>query len=141
MIFGSRHLSPLVFVSAVALAAPGAARIERSGNKWIIDTGVVQKTVQVADGTVLLASFTQIASGRQYVNGRQKSPEVRLSVDDVVISGLDPGWTVVADDIRKLPRGEWQLDLKIRRGAVELEKHYVAYAGTPVIREDRKSVV
>src|ERR1019366_4410318 len=86
-------------------------------------------------GRLGLASFRNEVSGHAYVTAAQPSREFRLSVDGVVITGMTGGWMLVSDQVRQLGPGQWQLDLKLRREGIEMEKHYVAYADTPIIRE------
>lgn len=116
-------------------ATPPSARIEQSGNSWSIDTGVVRKVVRIDDGRFSLVSFRNLRSGREYVSPSQSSPEIRLSVDGKTITGADNEWTLAGADIREINRGQVQLDVKIRRASIELTKHYLAYSGTPIIRE------
>jgi hypothetical protein len=125
----------LFLLLGATLAASPAAVIERHGDEWILDTGLVRKVVRLDAGRLSLASFRNEASDREYVTAGQASPEFRFTADGVVVTGATGGWTLVGDQLRQLVPGEWQLDLKLRREAIEVEKHYVAYAGTPVIRE------
>jgi hypothetical protein len=129
-----RFLLPASVMAFFATAVP-AAIIEHQGNEWILDTGVVRKVVRLEAGRLTLASFRNAASGREYVTAAQPSPEFRLSVDGAVVTGTTGGWILVNDRIQPLGPGQWQLDLKLQRDAIQVEKHYVAYANTPVIRE------
>jgi hypothetical protein len=129
-----RFLLPASVMTFFATAVP-AAVIEHHGNEWILDTGVVRKVVRLEAGRLTLASFRNAASGREYVTAAQPSPEFRLSVDGAVVTGTTGGWILVNDRIQPLGPGQWQLDLKLRCDAIQVEKHYVAYADTPVIRE------
>ncbi|MCX6620461.1 MAG: hypothetical protein NTY38_05180, partial [Acidobacteria bacterium] len=116
-------------------ATPPSARIERSGDSWSIDTGVVRKVVRLRDGKFSLASFRNLHSGRECVSPSQVSPEVRLSVDGKTLTGADGGWTLAAADIQEVTRTQVRLDVKLRRQSIALTKHYLAYSGTPIIRE------
>ena len=129
-----RFLLPASVMTFFATAVP-AAVIEHHGNEWILDTGVVRKVVRLEAGRLTLASSRNAASGREYVTAAQPSPEFRLSVDGAVVTGTTGGWILVNDRIQPLGPGQWQLDLKLRCDAIQVEKHYVAYADTPVIRE------
>lgn len=125
-----------MFVPAMLLTAVlPAAVIERKADEWILDTGAVRKVVRLEAGRFTLASFRNLASGREYVAATQPSPEFRFSADGAIIAGTSGGWTLLNEQTRQLGPGQWQLDLKLQRESLVVEKHYVAYAGTPIIRE------
>lgn len=133
----SRRCGLLWLALAATIFAPraAAAGIERKGNEWVLDTGLVRKVIRVEAGRLELASFRNLVSGREYVSAAQPSPEVRLRVDGSPISGTSGGWNLIGDQRSAPAAGQWQLDLTVRRESLELVKHYVIYAGTPVIRE------
>jgi hypothetical protein len=122
-------------ITTVYTRSLSASIIERIQDGWILDTGLVRKVVQLEAGRLGLASFRNEASGHECIAATQPSPEFRLSVDGAIITGMTGGWTLVSNQVRQLSPGQWQLDLKLRREAIEVEKHYVAYADTPIIRE------
>jgi len=125
-----RWLTLLTLVASVH-----GAVIERSGDDWIVDTGVVRKVLRLKDGCFGLVSFRHAGSGREYVTSGAPSREFQFTVDGAVVSGSSRGWTLVGEQMRPLAPGQWQLDLRLRREAIEVEKHYVAYEHTPIIRE------
>ncbi len=125
----------LLLGTTLAAAVPDPVVIKRTGDEWTLDTGIVRKVVRLEAGRLVLASFRNEVSGREYVSAAQPSPEIRFTVDGAIITGTTGGWTLVGDQVRPLGPGQWQLDLKLRREAIEVVKHYVAYAGTPIIRE------
>ncbi len=132
------RLAILCLVSAVTVVCTAQAqkpRIERNGNAWVLDTGVVRKAVRLEGGRLLLVSFRHPASGREYASAAQVSPEFRFTMDGATVSGADAGWTLVEDNVHRLAQGEWQLDLALRRGSIGITKHYVVYPDTPIIRE------
>ncbi|MBI3665771.1 MAG: hypothetical protein HY236_06015, partial [Acidobacteria bacterium] len=96
---------------------------------------MVEKTISLNCGSFTLASFKNKASQREYVQGGVPSAEIRLSADGKELTGRDGGWTLAREDAHQLAQGEMQLDLTLRRGQLEVSKHYVVYPGTPVIRE------
>jgi hypothetical protein len=128
-------LSTALALLGLLAATATAAVIERKGDEWILDTGLVRKVVRLEEGRLTLASFQNKISAREYVVATQPSPEFRLSVDGAVITGATGGWTLVGDRVREIGPGQWQLDLKVHRESLEVEKHYVAYAESPIIRD------
>ena len=109
--------------------------IRREDDHWVIGNSKVEKIVTLKDGRLLLTSFKNKFSGREYVQGGAPSQELRVTVDGQVITGANQGWQLTAEDSHRLPQGELQLDLKLKNGAVAVSKHYVVYPGSPVIRE------
>jgi hypothetical protein len=109
--------------------------IRHEADRWIIGNSKVEKVVTLKDGRLLLTSFRNKYSGREYVHGGAPSQEVRLSIDGQVITGASQGWVLKGEDSHRLPQGELQLDLKLENGPVGVSKHYVVYPGSPVIRE------
>ena len=63
------------------------------------------------------------------------SEEIRLGLDGEEITGLSGGWSLVREAAHKLAQGEVQLDLTLSNQRIEVTKHYVAFPGTPLIRE------
>jgi hypothetical protein len=124
-----------LFVAFAVAASLHSAVIERRDDAWILDTGLVRKEVRLRSGQLVLSSFRNEVSGREYVAPTQASPEFRVVVDGTAVSGATGGWSLAGDRVAETEPGVWQLDLKVLRGPLEVEKHYVAYAGTPVIRE------
>ena len=109
--------------------------IRHEPGRWAIGTSVVEKVVTLSDGRLILTSFKNKSSGREYVQGEALSNEVRLTVDGKEITGGSRGWVLTGEDSHRLSQGELQLDLKLRHGPLGVSKHYVVYPGSPVIRE------
>ena len=109
--------------------------IRHEADHWVIGTSAVEKITTLKDGRLVLTSFKNKSSGREYVQDNASSQEVRLTLDGQVITGVSQGWVLAGEDSHRLPEGELQLDLKLRNGPVEVSKHYVVYPGSPVIRE------
>ena len=124
-----------MLVTTAFTRASQAIVIECRGAEWILDTGLVRKVVRLEGGQLGLVSFRNEVSGHEYVTATQPSPEIRLSVDGTVITGRTGGWTLISNRVRQLGPGQWQLDLKLQRETIEVEKHYLAYTDTPIIRE------
>ena len=109
--------------------------IRHEEGHWVIGTSAVEKVVRFEDGRLTLASFKNKLSGREYIPGGTVSNEVRFTADGQEITGGSGGWMLVGEDSHQLAQGELQLDLKLRHGPLVITKHYVAYPGSPVIRE------
>lgn len=109
--------------------------IRHEEGRWVLGTAAVEKVVRLENGRLALASFKNKVSGREYIQGGAVSNEVRLSADGQEITGGSGGWVLMGEDSHRLSQGELQLDLKLRHGPLVVTKHYVAYPGSPVIRE------
>jgi hypothetical protein len=103
--------------------------------RWVIGTSVVEKVITLDEGRLVLTSFKNKLSGREYIQDGARSNELRLTVDGQEITGGSSGWTLVGEDSHRLSQGELQLDLKLRHGPLAICKHYVVYPGSSVIRE------
>lgn len=70
----SRRCGLLWLALAATIFAPRAAGagIERKGNEWTLETGLVRKVIRLE-----LASFRNLVSEHEYVSIAQPSPEVR----------------------------------------------------------------
>ncbi len=129
-------------ISAISGREPAAQVLEsRDGyirpeaDRWVIGTSEVERIVSLKDGRLAQISFKNKRSGREYIQGAAISSEIRLTVDGNEITGDSGGWTLGGEESRQLSQGELQLDLKLQHGRLQVIKHYVAFPGTPVIRE------
>jgi hypothetical protein len=113
----------------------GDGYLRRENGRWVMGTSTVEKTLTLEGGRLVLSSFKNKISGRDYIQDRVVSGELRLTADGEEITGNSEGWTLVRENSSRLPQGELQLDLTLRHGPLEVTKHYVIYPTTPVIRE------
>jgi hypothetical protein len=116
------------------VAARGAV-VARSGDAWILDTGKARMEVRLSAGRLGLASFRNGISGREYIVPGRESPEFRFEAAGNIVTGASGGWTLAGEHLSQGQPGEWRLDLDLRRGQLQVVRHYVAYAGAGVIRE------
>lgn len=101
---------------------------------WVLGTARVEKRLSLDQGRFALVSFLNKRAASEYVqNGG--SPEFRLPCDSVVLTGLEGGWTFIAQDIRKGKLGELELVLMLERSGLRVTRHYIAYPETGIIRE------
>ena len=68
--------------------------IRREDDHWVIGNSKVEKIVTLKDGRLLLTSFKNKFSGREYVQGGALSREVRVTVDGQEITGANQGWAI-----------------------------------------------
>ena len=112
------HLALLVIVrfglfpiSTVTNLKSGDGYIRRDDAGWVIGTAMVEKTINLDRGNLILSSFKNKASRREYIQGAVPSDEIRLTADGEEITGGDGKWTLVREEIHQTAQGELQLDL------------------------------
>lgn len=133
------HLGLLLASTAILTRAAdlesGNGYIRRRGNSWVIGTTTVEKTITFNRGNLILTSFRNKQSQREFIQGNARSAEIRLNADGKEINGTDGRWVFVWEKAHKLAQGELQLDLTLHHSNIEVSKHYVIYPGTSIIRE------
>jgi hypothetical protein len=109
--------------------------VRREGDQWIMGTSLVEKRVGFEGGSLLALSLRNRLSGREYLDGKEGSAEIRFSANGRDVSA--PGWQWKLGDghVAVGAQGELQLDLDLESAGIRATKHYVIYPGTAVIRE------
>jgi hypothetical protein len=111
------------------------AYVRREGLTWIMGTSKAERTVALRDGRLVLTSFKNKLSDREYRETGRDPEEIRIKVDGVSLSEPIANWTLVSENSRQLNQGERQLDIKLRTGSVGVTKHWIIYPHTAIIRE------
>ncbi len=129
--------APSVTQASSPGAEPGVGEIRRDGNKWILTTKAVERTVAFDAGRLILESLKDKATGRELVPPGVRSGEFSVSLGDASsrLSGAEGAWSLVDAAQRALPQGETQLDITLRRDSLTVVKSYVVYPGSSIIRE------
>ncbi len=109
--------------------------VRRDGSQWIMGTALVQKRVGFEGGRFLALSLRNKQSGRDYVDEKNPSAEIRLSANGHDVSAPGWQWKLGSDHVAMGAEGELQLDIDLESANVCVTKHYVIYPGTAVIRE------
>ena len=109
--------------------------LRQEGNRWIMGTSRVEKTIELDHGRIQLTSFKNKISGREYIQNGAVSDEILFMADGHEVSGSDGRWDMVDVSSHRLAQGELQLDLALRHGSLQTVKHYVIYPKTSIIRE------
>ena len=108
--------------------------VRRDGSQWIMGTALVQKRVGFEGGRFLALSLRNKQSGRDYVDEKNPSAEIRLSANGHDVSAPGWQWKLGSDHVAMGAEGELQLDIDLESANVCVTKHYVIYPGTAVIR-------
>ena len=92
--------------SAVEEFASRDGYIRHELGRWIIGTSLVEKVVRFDNGRLMLASFKNKPSGREYIQGGVVSHEIRLTADGQEITGGRGGWEMMGEGPHRLPQGD-----------------------------------
>jgi hypothetical protein len=115
----------------------GDAYVRTEGARWTFGTSSMERVVALTDGKLVLESLKSKASGRELAGHEPGGGVFSLATGDAStrVSAGSEGWTLVGSTQTKLKQGELQLDITVRRGALEATKSYIVYPGFSVVRE------
>jgi hypothetical protein len=116
-------------------AGPHDAYVRREGMAWVIGTSKAERKISLHNGSLVLTSFKNKLSGREYRDVGPDPAEIRLKVDGTEVSSLMSDWSLVSEHTQQLRQGELQLEIKLKRGPIEVTKHWIAYPRTAIVRE------
>lgn len=118
-----------------AMSGDAYARFDKSTNTWSLGTPMVEEKLHFANGTYTISGFENKLTHSQYAGGADPSDEFRLTVNGKAYSGTSGGWTWKGADATVPAKGEVQLTVRVENDLLRVEKTYVVYAGTSVIRQ------
>lgn len=120
-----------------AEASTDGACVKDEGNRWVLGTAAVERTIALEDGKLLLKSLKDKVSGRELVSGAAPSEEFFLRLGDAKepLSGAAGPWSLVRAHKTVLKQGEQQLDIVLQRDGLLVTKSYVVYPHSSIIRE------
>lgn len=116
-------------------SADAYARFDERTTTWTIGTSMVEEKLQFAKGNYSLSSFQNKLSRRQYVTGSRPSDEFRVTVNGEVYTGTSGGWRWKGGEAKVLAQGEIQWTVRLENDLLRVEKTYVVYPGTSIIRQ------
>jgi hypothetical protein len=132
-------LSRLIAVGCTltVLVSAEDARIEQRGLEWRLASATMERVVALENGKLQLKSLKDRRSGHEFVAPGTVAEEFFVTVGASAErwSGAQGGWERVDAKVTKLSQGEQQLDLRIRREALEVTKSYVVYPESSILRE------
>ncbi len=113
----------------------GDAYVRREGMTWIMGTSKAERKIALRNGRLVLTSFKNKRSNREYREVGPDPEEIRLKVDGTEVSSPISEWSFVSEHTRQLAQGELQFDIKLKTGSVGVTKHWVLYPQTAIVRE------
>ena len=116
-------------------SADGYVRFDERTSTWTLGTSMVEQRLKLAKGVFALTSFENKLGGCQYVTEATRGEEFRLAVDGKEYTGLSGGWRLVGSDTGVLSQGEIQLVVRLEIDRLRVEKTYVVYPSTSIIRQ------
>jgi hypothetical protein len=111
------------------------AYVRREGMTWILGTSKAERRITLHNDHLLLTSFINKISGREYRDSGPDPCEIRMKVDGADVCSPTWAWVLVDEQIHRLSQGEIQLDIQLKGGPIQATKHWLVYPGTPIVRE------
>ena len=137
-----RHLIILIFfVSPVCLRAADRisqdayVRFDERKAAWSLGTSMVEENLQLADGVYSVVSFLNKLDQRQYVTPANRPEDFRITADGSSYTGATGRWVLKGSEAKLLAAGEIQLLVTLANEKLEVERTYVVYPHTSIIRQ------
>jgi len=102
---------------------------------WVLGTSTVEERLVLASGNFSLTTLKNRQNGRAFVSRSDGSDEFRVTIDGAVYSGTAGRWLLESSDATLLSQGEIQLVVRLKNDVVRVEKTYVVYPHTSIIRQ------
>lgn len=102
---------------------------------WILGTSMAKETLQLAGGNFSLTKLQNRLNGRELVSSSKPSEEIRVTVDGTVYTGGSGRWVLKSSETTVLPGGEIRLGVWLENDLLQVEKTYVVYPRTSIIRQ------
>lgn len=127
----------LLVLHCVSVEAADDAYVRREGERFILGTSRVQRTLALREGKLMLAGFQDRSTGRELLPGDAGVEEFSLLVGAgrVPLGGAAGGWKLIESREARLAQGELRLDLILERQALCITRSYILYPGSSIIRE------
>ena len=127
----------LLLIGCVQTLAADDAYIRREGDRFTIGTALVERTLVLRDGRLLVMSMKDKTTGRELLG------KAGLVADFSLLVGPQPkapggdsgGWRLIDAKETRLTQGELRLDLTIEGNGLRIVRSYVVHPGSSVIRE------
>jgi len=110
-------------------------RFDQAANTWTLGTSMVEEKLELAGGNFSLAKLQNRMNGREFVSSANHSEEFRITVDGAARTGTSGHWQLKNSETTILQQGEIQLVVRLEDGLLQVEKTYVAYPHTGIIRQ------
>jgi hypothetical protein len=102
---------------------------------WTLGTSMVEEKLELASGSFSLTKLQNRTNRREFVSSTGRSEEFRVTVDGAVQTGTSGGWVLKNSETTVLQKGELQLVVRLENDLLRVEKTYVVYPHTGIIRQ------
>ncbi len=126
---------PAGAIASTTTSHDAYARIDEQTGTLVIGTTNVEEKVQLTHGDFLLKSFQNRITHREYIADGSLSDEFRVTVNGKTLTGAGGGWTWVGAAAKVLTQGEIEATVRLQSQLLEVEKHYVVFPNTSIIRQ------
>jgi hypothetical protein len=110
-------------------------RVDDRTSTVVLGTAAVEERLQLEDGSFLLKSLQNRVARREYIGEGSTSDEFRVTLNGKLATGAAGGWTWISGAAKVLAQGEIEATVHLEGKLLEVEKHYVVYPGTGIIRQ------
>jgi hypothetical protein len=128
-------LLPPDCAAATTASRDAYARIDDQAGTLVIGTGSIEEKIQLAHGDYLLHSLQNSVTHQEYIHEGTSSEEFRATVNGTTTSGATGEWSWVNGSAKIQGQGEIEAIIHLRGKLLEVEKHYVIYPDTSIIRQ------
>lgn len=102
---------------------------------WALGTSMVEESMALSGGNFSLTKLQNRLDGRDLVTSAKPSEEFRVTVDGTVYTGVSGRWVLKSSEATVLPQGEIRLVVQLDNELLQVEKTYVVYPHTSIIRQ------
>jgi hypothetical protein len=110
-------------------------RFDESAKAWALGTSVVEERLELAGGSFSLTKLQNRLSGRDFISNSNRSEEFRVTAQGAIRTGLNGQWLLKSSETTVLKQGEIQLVVRLESDPLQVEKTYVVYPHTGIIRQ------
>jgi hypothetical protein len=110
-------------------------RFNEPAEAWTLGTSIVEEKLELAGGSFSLTKLQNRLNGRDFVSSSDRSEEFRVTVDGTVHNGTSGPWLLKSSETTVLKQGEIQLVVALQNNLLQVEKTYVVYPHTGIIRQ------
>jgi len=110
-------------------------RYDDRTKSWVLGTSLIEQKLTFANGKFSLTQLQNRMDKREFVSKSSASDEFRLTLDGTPITGTSGHWVVKNSDTTVLSQGEIQLVVSLKNDVLQVDKYYVVYPQTGIVRQ------
>ena len=110
-------------------------RFDESAKTWTLGTSAVEEKLRLTGGKFSMIKLQNRLNGHDFVSSSSLSEEFRITLDGVARTGASGNWRFNSSETTILQQGEVQLVVRLEDSLINVEKTYVVYPDTGIIRQ------